>query len=217
MIDANGNFIPDDSALFNTMPMAPPMPQQPQQPEGPGFFDRLGTGIKGAWNSGIGMMSNSMNDPRYPPGASPLAGGLAGLAQGFGQAAMPSRMPVPFGAALGMAAGGMQQGVNQSNRDMALYQQAQGQDIQNQAARSALPVQIATNKMAEKFLNNPDLINQLLQAAGNVPGSQQMSAAPQLGGLQAGGQSAGVLPVSGQSSGGKQGNPVSSAFDPSRT
>lgn len=180
MIDANGNYIPDDSSIFNTMPLTPP--PQPQQPQQPGFFDRMGTGIKDAWNSGYNRIQDNLNDPRYAPGVNPFQAGLAGIASGFGQAAMPSRMPVPFGAALGMAAGGMQAGLSNANRQMGEYQQAQGQGIQNIGAASQLPLMLAKNKAMQGLYSNPQFQQMMMEQMGMGGGGQGApSPAPQLG------------------------------------
>jgi Transglycosylase SLT domain len=174
MIDANGNVIPDGDSFD-----VPPMPMAPQGPQGPSFLDKLGTGLGNAWNK------MTTQDPRYPAGVSPMTSGLAGLAGAYGQAAMPSRMPVPFGAVLGAGAQGLNQGIGDATKQMSMYQQAQGQglqnqgqDIQNQLARSQLPLTLAKNQAMQSAYQNPQFQQRLMQAMG-MAGTPSQGPAPQ--------------------------------------
>lgn len=134
-----------------------------------GFLQGIGNTL-GNIGQGIGHFAAKAmtQDPRYPPGVSPLLSALGGLAQGYGQAAMPSRMPVPFGAVMGMGAGGMEQGLNDAQKNMSMYQQAQGQQIQNQMAQTQLPIAQAQSKMQLGLLNNPALLQQMM-GGGTMP------------------------------------------------
>ena len=75
-------------------------------------------------------------------GLNPGMMGLLGAAGGFAQAAMPQpyKGGTPWGAALGMGAQGMGQGAQGAYGAQLNAARAQGQQIENQANASALPL-----------------------------------------------------------------------------
>ena len=198
MIDANGNYIPDDPT--QQAPVAP-------QDQGPGFFQRLGTGLSNAYDK------ITTQDPRYPPGVSPLLSGLAGMAGAYGQMAMPSRMPVPFGAVMGAGAQGLQSGLDSATQQMGMYQKAQGEQLanvargyQNQVSKAQLPMQLSMAKMMNDIYSNPDTLKQLLNGGG--PGMAPPQP-PGVSGVIGPMSSAGGGAANGQ---GQNGNGLAAAF-----
>jgi hypothetical protein len=112
-------------------------------------------------------------------GTNPGIMALLGMAGGFGQAAMPTpyKGGVPFGAAIGLAAQGAGNGVQQAYRSQLAQAGAQGQQIANIGNASALPVQVAQNRMLANFYANPTAVQTLMDRANGVTNSSP-SAAP---------------------------------------
>lgn len=109
-------------------------------------------------------------------GTDPNMMGLIGAAGGFAQAAMPQpyRGGTPFGAVLGMGAQGLGQGYGAAIKNRLENVQAQGGQLANAAAASALPMTLARNQMLANVYSNPGLMQQLL--GGGAPASSPVSA-----------------------------------------
>ena len=114
------------------------------------------------------------------PATDPNLQGLIGLAGGFARAAMPQpyKGGTPFGAALGMAAQGMGEGQQAANRAQYIKQQGIGSEIQNIGGASALPMEVARNKMLGNIYSNPDALQQLLGGSGALSAGAAPGIAP---------------------------------------
>lgn len=136
------------------------------------------------------MSGSSLMDALIDPGVQ----ALAGAAQGFAQAALPTRMPIPAGAAIGMGLGGLAQGAGNA---LSL----QRANMQNQLAASALPMELAKNKMLASFWQHPEQIQTMMGGASPAtapPGNptQPMPAAsPVAGGGMAGASNPAIQPI----------------------
>ena len=104
-------------------------------------------------------------------GLNPGMMGLLGAAGGFAQAAMPQpyKGGTPWGAALGMGAQGMGQGAQGAYGAQLNAARAQGQQIENQANASALPLTLAKNNLMTGVFQNPGILNQLMGSGNQSP------------------------------------------------
>ena len=120
-------------------------------------------------------MSGTLLDLLGQGGAAtdPTMMGLLGMAQGFGQAAMPTPYKrQPIGAVIGMGAGGLSSGLQAAQRAQGLQAATQGQQLANVGTASALPLTLASNKMAAQLFGDPTMMQRLLNggaASGSTP------------------------------------------------